>query len=238
MSPNVLRDLLRDYIHALVGRYRGQIAHWDVVNEAICDTEPDGVMPGLRSGKNSVWERTLGPDYLRLAFEWAHEADPDARLFYNDYEIEATCPKSDAVYALLQNLLARGAPVHGIGFQGHLVGGWRAEKSHTANLSRFLDLGLEWLVTEADVRVPLENGRASETQLAEQAAGYADLARLCVTVPHCRGLFLWGFTDAHSWIPGFRPGWGAALPFDEAYRAKPAYDALRDALAGSQSVAP
>jgi endo-1,4-beta-xylanase len=225
-APDEVRDLLRAYIHAFVGRYRGLIAMWDVVNEAITD----GPTPELRP--DSFWFRALGPDYLRLAFEWAHEADPDARLYYNDYEIEGLVPKSDAVYALVRRLQSEGAPIHGVGFQGHLLGGWRATDAHRANVRRFADLGLEWQVTEADIRMQLDGEPPTEAQLADQAAGYADLARLCLDDPNCRGLVVWGFTDAHSWIPGFRPGWGAALPFDEAYRPKPAYHALHAALGG------
>ncbi len=224
-----LRGLLRDYIHAIVGRYKGRIAHWDVVNEAISDPGEDGSAPVLR--EESIWHRALGPDYLRQAFEWAHEADPAARLYYNDYEIEATGPKSDAVYALLQRLIADGVPIHGIGFQGHLLNGWQADETQRENIRRFTDLGLEWAITEADIRMQLDGAAPTDEQLATQAAGYEDLTRLCLTEPNCRGLIFWGFTDAHSWIPGFRKGWGAALPFDESYRPKPAYRAIQAALA-------
>jgi endo-1,4-beta-xylanase len=228
VPPDELRDLLRDYIHAVVGRYKGRIAHWDVVNEAVRDPGPDGATPGLR--EESVWHRALGPDYLPLAFRWAHEADPDARLYYNDYEIEAAGPKSDAVYALLRGLVAEGVPVHGVGFQGHLLNGWRATDAHRANIRRFVALGLEWAVTEADIRMQLDGNPPTPEQLTDQAQGYKDLTRLCVTEPNCRGLIFWGFTDAHSWIPGFRKGWGAALPLDEDYRPKPAYHAVCEAL--------
>ncbi len=226
--PEELLHLLRDYIHAIVGRYRSRVAHWDVVNEAIHDPEPDRDPPGLR--EESVWHRALGQKYLRLAFEWAHEADPAARLYYNDYEIEALGPKSDAVYTMIRGLLADGAPIHGIGFQGHFINGWRATEEHRANIRRFVDLGLEWAVTEADIRVPLDGKAPTEDQLMVQAAGFEDLTHLCLTEPSCRALIFWGFTDAHSWIPGFRKGWGAALPLDEAYRPKPAYHAIHDAL--------
>lgn len=224
-----VRTLLREYIHAFVGRYRGQVAMWDVVNEAVEDPGPEGAAPGLRE-EESFWHRMLGPDYLRLAFAWAHDADPAARLYYNDYEIENLGPKSDAVYALLRDLLAQGAPVHGIGFQGHLVNGWRATDGHRANIRRFARLGLDWQITECDVRMVLNGQPATPEALAAQADAYGDLIRLCRTEPGCRGFVTWGFTDAHSWIPGFRPGQGAALPLDEQYRPKPAYDAMVAAL--------
>ena len=228
LSEADLRGLLRDYIHAIVGRYKGRIAHWDVVNEAISDPGDDGSAPALRP--ESLWHRALGPDYLGLAFGWAHEADGDARLYYNDYEIEATGPKSNAVYALLSGLIADGSPIHGIGYQGHFINGWRAEETHRTNLRRFTDLGLEWAVTEADIRMELNGTPPTDEQLVTQAEGYEDLTRLCVTEPNCMALIFWGFTDAHSWIPGFRKGWGAALPLDDAYRPKPAYRAIQAAL--------
>lgn len=230
-APEELRGLLRDYIHALVGRYRGRIAHWDVVNEAIHDPAPEGAIPGLR--EESIWHHTLGVDYLRLAFQWAHEADPNARLYYNDYETEALGPKSDAVYALLRSLNAEGTPIHGVGFQGHLINGWRLSEAHRANVRRFVDLGLEWAITEADIRMQLDGVPPTAEQLADQAEGYAGLCNLCLTEPRCAGLIFWGFTDAHSWIPGFRKGWGASLPLDETYRPKPAYHAVYDALAAA-----
>lgn len=230
-SADEAADLLREYIHTLVGRYRGRVAHWDVVNEAITDPDGPGGASVLRA--DSPWHRALGPDYIRRAFSWAHEADPDARLYYNDYEIEALGPKSDAVYALLSSLVADGAPVHGIGYQGHLLNGWRATEAHRANLRRFAHLGLEWALTEVDVRMQLDGSAPTDAQLADQAAAYADVTDLCFTVPGCRGLVFWGFTDAHSWIPGFRKGWGASLPFDADYRPKPALRAVREALAAA-----
>lgn len=225
-----LSGLLRKYIHTMVARYKGRIAQWDVVNEAIHDPDPEGATPGLR--EESVWHRALGPDYLAQAFRWAHEADPDARLYYNDYEIEDLGPKSDAVYTLLRDLLAQGVPLHGIGFQGHLLNGWRVTEAHRANVRRFTELGLEWAVTEVDIRMRLDGAPPTPEQLADQAEGYEELTRLCVTDPQCRALIFWGFTDRYSWIPGFRKGWGASLPMDEEYLPKPAYHAVCKALTG------
>lgn len=224
----ILCDLLRDYIHTLVGRYRGRVAHWDVVNEVVTDPDRDSGQVLLRA--DSPWMRALGPDYLSQAFTWAHEADPNARLYYNDYEIEGLGPKSDAAYQLLQDLLSAGVPVHGIGYQGHLLNGWRATDTVRANIRRFADLGLEWAVTEADIRMQLDGNPPSPEQLVIQADGFRDLTHLCRSIPGCRALVFWGFTDAHSWISGFRKGWGAALPLDNHYLPKPAYHAVSEAL--------
>ena len=223
-SSEALRELLQAYVTAVVRRYRGVITVWDVINEAV----EDGETPGLRP--ESFWYRKLGPDYIAPLFHWAQAADPSARLYYNDYEAEAIGPKSDAIYRLVQDLLARGVPIHGVGLQGHLENGWRLEETHRANVRRLAALGLEWQITEADVRMPLNGAPPTESALAAQADAYRDLLELCLTEPGCQGFVTWGVTDAYSWIPGFRPGWGASLLLDEDFRPKPAYFAIAEAL--------
>ena len=222
-----IRRMMAAYVAAFVGRYRGVVAAWDVINEAISD---DGPSPWLRT--DSFWYRTLGPDYVADMFRWAHEADPAVPLYYNDYEAEDLCPKSDAIYRLLRELRGRGAPVHGIGLQGHLLNGWRVGAGHRENIRRFVSLGLDWQITEADVRMELNGQRPSEADLAAQADAYRDLIELCLTQPGCTGFLAWGFTDGYSWIPGFRQGWGAALPLDEHFQPKPAYAAIAELLGG------
>ncbi len=112
-----LRELLHQHIMIEVTRYRGKIWQWDVANEFFLDSDPSGIDP------NNFWIAALGPDIIPQAFRWAHEADPGALLFYNDYNIageDGTNAKSDAVYAWLQEQLAAGVPIMGIGNQGHL----------------------------------------------------------------------------------------------------------------------
>lgn len=218
-SPHDIREMLRAYIHAFVGRYRGRIGQWDVVNEAIGEDET-----GLR--QDSFWYEALGPDYVSQAFTWASEADPDARLYYNDYGAEDMGPKADEVYTLIRRLHDQGTPIHGVGLQCHFENGWRVTDDYRSNIRRLEELGLDWQVTECDIRMALNGAEPTAEQLAEQASGYADLVGLCLAGARCRGLLIWGFTDRHSWIPGFRPGWGAALPFDADYHPKPAYEAL------------
>src|SRR4051812_2136136 len=106
-----LRDILRQHIRTEAGHFRGRLWAWDVVNEAFND---DG------TPRDTLWLRVLGPDYIADAFRWAHQADPKAVLFYNDYNIEGLNPKSDAVHALLSRLRREGVPVQGVGLQGHL----------------------------------------------------------------------------------------------------------------------
>jgi len=214
-----LLAILRAHITTVVGRYRGQIAAWDVVNEALGN---DG------SWRDTIWHKTIGPEYVDLAFRWAHEADPQARLFYNDYGCEGLGRKSDAVYALVKGLRQRGVPIDGVGLQMHVRTDASPESAEAAaNLQRLAALGLEVHITEMDVRI---NGVVTEEKLARQASIYKDMLRVCIAAENCRAFVLWGFTDRHSWIPQYFRGWGSALPFDEAYRPKPAYRALMEAL--------
>jgi endo-1,4-beta-xylanase len=211
--------LLREHIATVAGRYAGNVAAWDVVNEAVAD---DGTL------HRTVWLDRIGPDYLAIAFQAAAEADPQARLLYNDYGAEAGNAKSDAIFDLLARLVRAGAPVHGVGFQCHLTTGGLDLGSFARNLQRFAGLGLALYVTEMDVRLPLP---ASEEALAAQAALYRGVLEACLDQPAFRGFQTWGFTDKHSWIAGRFPGHGAALLFDERYRPKPAYAALHTCLA-------
>ena len=224
-SPHNVRDMLRAYIQTFVERYRSRISQWDVVNEAVADGET-----GLR--QDSFWYEILGPDYIGQAFIWAGEADPDVRLYYNDYGAEDMGPKANQVYTLARRLHDQGVPLHGVGLQCHFESGWRVTDDHRANIRRLEELGLDWQVTECDIRMPLSEAGPTAEQLAEQASGYADLIGLCLAEARCRGFLVWGFTDRHSWIPGFRPGWGAALPFDADYHPKPACEAIAMTLWG------
>jgi len=211
-------DLVREHIQTVMRRYRGRIAVWDVVNEAI---EDDGI-------RDSFFLHALGPDYLATVFHWAHEADPDARLFYNDYEADAINAKSDAIYALIKDLLQRGVPIHGVGLQMHLCL-WAPPKAKSVakNIRRFNDLGLEVHITEMDVRM---KEPATEENLRAQARIYRDMIEVCLDAAQCTALVTWGVTDRYSWVPDAFQGEGAALLFDNDGLPKPAYHALRETL--------
>ncbi|GGN30798.1 endo-1,4-beta-xylanase [Streptomyces fuscichromogenes] len=213
-----LRAVLKKHIQTEVRHYRGKVYSWDVVNEAFNE---DG------SYRETLWYKTLGPGYIADALRWAHQADPHARLYLNDYNIEGLGAKSDAYYALAQQLRAAGVPLDGIGFQAHLALQYGYPSTLEDNLRRFSRLGLDTALTEVDVRMQLP---ATDEKLAEQAAWYADLTKACLAVRHCVGITVWDWTDKYSWIPAFFPGEGAALPWDETFAPKPAYFALRTAL--------
>ncbi|MEU6593871.1 endo-1,4-beta-xylanase [Streptomyces sp. NPDC046881] len=217
-TASELRAVLKKHITTEVRHYRGKVYSWDVVNEAFNE---DG------SYRDTLWYRTLGPGYIADALRWAHQADPHARLYLNDYNIEATGPKSDAYHRLAKDLLARGVPLDGIGFQAHLALQYGYPSTLEDNLRRFSRVGLDTALTEVDVRMQLP---ATGEKLAEQATWYRDLTAACLAVRHCVGVTIWDYTDKYSWIPAVFPGEGAALPWDEELRPKPAYQALREAL--------
>ncbi len=209
--------ILREHIMTVVGRYRGRIAAWDVVNEAI---DEDGSL------RDSIWLRTIGPEYIDYAFQWAREADPDALLFYNDYDTEGLGPKSDAVYALVEGLVQRGIPIDGVGLQMHIaIDEPPAISDIQQNMDRLAALGLQVQITEMDVQI--QGSSASEQErLSAQAQLYADVADLCVNHPACDTLVTWGFTDRYTWIPEFTGNPDMPLLFDADYEPKPAYYAL------------
>lgn len=209
-----LISLLEDHIATVVGRYRGRIAQWDVVNEAWTPI-------GLRLNP-SPWSTGIGADYLEIAFRAAHAADPDAQLFYNDYGIEVAGAKADHVYAMVADFVARGVPIHGVGLQMHVTSYFDVAQLE-AQMARYEALGVKVGITEMDVRLPVP---PTPADLDRQAGVYERAASACGRSPICDTLVLWGFTDRYSWVPSFYPGTGAALPFDEDYAEKPAYDGL------------
>lgn len=220
MSAGAATALLRSHVTTVVAHYRGTVAQWDVVNEAVDDRgrlRPD------------VWARALGPAYVADAFRWARAADPSAALFYNDYGIETPGPKADAVYRMLAGLRAAGVPVDGVGFELHVTGVADFDPGALrAEMARFAALGLQTAVTEMDVRM---RAPATAGKLAVQASDYAAALAVCRAAPSCHTFVTWGFTDADSWIPGTFPGYGSALPFDSRLRPKPAALALQRELA-------
>jgi endo-1,4-beta-xylanase len=218
-TPAELRDILRRHIFEEAGHFRGRIYAWDVVNEAFNE---DGTL------RQTIWLNALGPGYIADAFRWAHQADPHAKLYYNDFNLESIGPKSDAALALVKQLQAQHVPIDGVGFQGHLSIEFPYPDTFGANLQRFAAAGVDVAITEGDVRMVLP---VTPEKLATQATYFGNMMRGCVAVRRCVSFTLWGFTDKYSWVPGFFAGEGAATPLDESFQPKPAYFALRDALA-------
>jgi endo-1,4-beta-xylanase len=213
-----LKDLMVAHIATEMGRYAGEIYAWDVVNEAFTD---DG------SWRNSIWHEAMGPDFVATAFRAARAADPNAKLYINDYNVETSGPKMRALYDLVASLKRDGVPIDGVGLQSHFIAG-RAPADLQEVMEQFAALGVDVAITEFDLRIPLP---ADGPSLAEQASDYAAVVSACRAVPRCVGVTTWGITDDHSWIPSFFSGYGAALPFDERYQPKPAVKAMLDAWA-------
>jgi endo-1,4-beta-xylanase len=225
-TPEVWNDVLHDHIATVVGRYQGRVHVWDVVNEAIGDGGPGDL-------RDTLWVRGVGPDYIDKAFRWAHEADPDALLFYNDYGAEGMGGKSQQVYDLVAGMLERGVPIHGVGLQMHLTLGEIPDPDQVrANIERLGALGLQVHITEMDLRLPTD---PSPRLYERQAEVYRELSTVCLEAENCTAFVMWGFTDRYSWIPQFFPGMGEGLIFDDRYRRKPAYEALREALAPGET---
>jgi endo-1,4-beta-xylanase len=225
-TPQQQAGILQRHIQTVMMHYASKVYAWDVVNEAFND---DGTMrstlwydkPGIGAGQ--------GTKYIEQVFRWARDADPNAKLFYNDYDAEPINKKSDAIYEMARDFKKRGVPLDGIGFQTHVSLQFDDPgklASYARNLERFAKLGLELHITELDIRV----SDRTDSSLAAQARLYGEITTLCVEQPACKVLQTWGFTDKHSWVPQFYKGMGWALPWDSDYQKKPAYEAIHSAL--------
>lgn len=224
-TPAQLGRLLDDHIALEVGRYKGRLAAWDVVNEPFNE---DGTY------RQTLWYNGLGTGYIAQALTAARAADPAARLYINDYNVEGVNAKSTALYNLVKSLKEQGVPIDGVGLQAHLIVG-QVPATLQQNIQRFADLGVDVAITELDIRMTLPSDSAKLTQ---QAADYKAVVNACVAVARCVGATVWGFTDSDSWIPSTFPGQGAATPYDENYAPKPAYHAIAEALGGTTTPPP
>ncbi|MGL1892496.1 MAG: endo-1,4-beta-xylanase [Spirochaetaceae bacterium] len=222
-SQNYTKDellvILENHIKTVVSRYKGKIKVWDVVNEAI-----DG--SGYR---DSIWYKVIGPEYIELAFKWAHEADPDAELIYNDYGIGTVSQKSDLVFDMLNRLRDSGVPITGVGFQQHIDMTYNYDfESLYNNMDRFIKSGYSVAFTEIDIRY---KGDVTDKQQDKQARVYKKLMEVMLSFENSNAFTVWGISDAHSWIPGFFTGYDNALLFDKEYGSKPSVISLTETLA-------
>ncbi len=240
-SRELMIERMRDHIHAVVGRYKGRVKGWDVVNEAI---EDDGSM------RKSKWFQQVGGDFIALAFKFAHEADPDAELYYNDYSM-ASPGKREAVVRLVRDLKARGLRIDGVGMQSHLSLVYPDLGEYEASLAAFAAEGVKVCITELDVSVlpsawgqsadisatheggekfnPWKDGNLPAEMQAKLATRYCEL--FDIYLRHAEDVdrvTFWGLNDAQSWLNNFpvRGRTDYPLLFDRAGRPKPCYDAL------------
>ena len=234
-SNDQVKAILKKHIQDEAGRYKGRIWQWDVVNEAFND---DG------TPRQDIWYKAWGnsTDYIADAFRWAHQADPSAQLFYNDYNIEYSSPKVDAVYALVKQMKAQGVPISGVGFQTHLSTQYGFPNLQD-QLQRFADLGLNVAETEVDVRTSVKPVSPATTPAtytdvpvdtlhqSAQEAYWDQSLKACLAVQRCISYTVWGVADSNSWIPGVFPGEGAALLYDDALNPKRQYTVVQQDLA-------
>jgi endo-1,4-beta-xylanase len=227
--------LFTTHIQTVVGRYKGRIHSWDVVNEAINPSDRNSL--GLR---NSLWLQNIGEDYVDLAFRTAAKADPAAILTYNDYDIETDAPaqeaKREAILAMLRRLVKKGVPVQALGVQAHLrtnegIPTWNGLNKFLLEIEK---LNLQVFVTELDV-----DDQFMPADIAERDRQVADIYRSFLEnfLRHnsVKVVLTWCLSDRDSWLQSFRPRKDGLpqrpLPFDAQLDTKPAFFALRDSLA-------
>jgi endo-1,4-beta-xylanase len=230
-SPSEVRQILTDHIQTVVGHYKGRVAEWDVVNEPLKD-KGYNTDKGLRSA--NPWFQSMGEEYIDVAFREAHAADGDAILYLNEYGIEEPGEKFDALYALVKRLLARGVPIHGIGFQMHedmdagkYIG---SEPSLVAvNMKKIVDLGLEVRISEMDVNM---NAKPTPRHLNEQARAFGEMVAMSIKQDGLKSFGQWGVTDRYSSLaPMFEYfQLGNGLLFDADYQPKPAYHKIKQVM--------
>ncbi|MDQ8005338.1 MAG: endo-1,4-beta-xylanase [Pedobacter sp.] len=220
-------NLMKTHIQTVMSRYKGKVASWDVVNEAIANEGG-----GYRT--ESIWYQKLGPEFIEKAFIYAHQADPDALLFYNDYGHEYGPTKRTAILNLVSNLRAKGVPIHGIGMQFHT----RYTQSNTnlaAAINTAAATGLQVHIAELDIALNPDGIQdlTYSSGLAEQhKAKYEFIVRTYNAIPKNQqfGITTWNVGDSDSWIPSEykRPDW--PLPFDNNYQRKAAYQGILDGV--------
>jgi endo-1,4-beta-xylanase len=213
-----LRGIVADHINRVVGRYRGRIVQWDVVNEPYAN---DGTL------RNTIF-RKIGTRYMDEAFAAARAADPAAKLFLNEIDIEVPGVKADAVFNAVAGMRSRGVPIDGVGIQMHSDLLRHPQQQLAAQMARYAAIGVEVAITELDVRLPVP---VTAQTVQQQAQAYREILSICRAAPNCKTFVLWGFTDRYSWIPSAYPGYGSATPLDQNYGKKPAYDALNKVFA-------
>lgn len=247
VSRDTLLERMKNHIFTVAGRYKGKIQGWDVVNEAVND---DGTM------RNSPWMKIIGDDYIEKAFRWANEADPDAELYYNDYNMWHE-GKRDAVVRLIKDLQEKGVKIDGIGLQGHWGLNYPPINELEAALKAYSQLGVKLMITELDMEMlpsPQTNTGAEISQNFElqeklnpypdalpdsmqikQANRYAEFFKLFGKYKdNITRVTFWGIQDGQSW----RNNWPVRgrtdypLLFDRNYQPKPAVDAIIKAVTG------
>jgi endo-1,4-beta-xylanase len=225
LPTSQVQAAMETHITTEVNAYKGECYAWDVVNEPFNDD-------ATATPRADVFFNAMGIGYIADALKTAHAADPNAKLYINDYNIEGMNAKSNAMFSLAQSLLAQGAPLNGIGFESHFIEG-QNPTGIQANLQRFANLGLDVAITELDDR--FTSLPPSAAGLQQQATDFATTVKACLAVTRCVGVTQWAIGDADSWVPGAFSGQGAATMFDQNYNPKPAFTAVQNAIGGGST---
>lgn len=217
--------MLENHIKTIVTHFKGKVTSWDVVNEAF---NADGTL------RNTIWLQNLGASYIEKAFRYAHEADPDALLFYNDFGLEYNPNKRKAAIKLLNNLRARGVQVNGIGLQTHISTQYPEAMQIAQALKDVANNGYKVHISEIDISI---NPQAQpitdkEKQFQRQAFLMAEIVNHYKQLPPQLqyGITIWGIADSDSWIPSFFNREDYPLLYDDNYKPKPMYCKLKEAL--------
>ena len=216
--------IMKNHITNVMRHYKGKVHEWDVVNECLDDnqssvrTNPEG----YEIKKNCVWQQAIGDDYVDSAFVYAHQADPDAELYLNDYGVEFQGKaKSAAFYNLAIRMKKAGIPIDGVGLQCHFSIGDVDSLRLDQTVGRFEEAGLKCIITELDMGIP----DTSDANLEEQARSYRVITDIMLNHDNCPSMVIWGLKDNNSWRESSNP-----LLFTAQLDKKPAYYAIRSAL--------
>lgn len=241
ISRDALIARMRKHIFTVVGRYKGKIGGWDVVNEALNE---DGTL------RKSDWEKIIGDDYLIDAYKFAHEADPKMQLYYNDYSLE-NAPKRNGAIALIKKLQAAGIPIYAVGLQGHYKMDWPTTNQLDETIKDFSRLGIKVMISELDIDLlppathsmgadvsmnfalqaklnPYTNGLPASVQ-KKLAQRYSDLFKTFVANRNeITRVTFWGVTDGDSWLNNWPVRGRKSYPllFDRDCKPKPAFEAV------------
>jgi len=223
----LLLKKMKEHIHTVTGRYKGKVYCWDVVNEAVEDTSSIYL-------RKSKWLEMVGEDFIERAFEYAHDSDPDAVLFYNDYN-ECKAEKCEKIYRLVKSLNEKDIPVHGIGMQGHWsIYGPTLDEIKRA-VEKYASLGVKLQVTELDVSLYEPDYKGMELKaplpelLAKQEEYYGRIFELFREYKSVfTGITFWGAADDVTWLNNFptkgRKNW--PLLFDDEHKPKAAFSSV------------
>ncbi len=230
VTKEVLLQRLKDHITTVVNRYKGRLYAWDVVNEAISDKRDEYLRP-------SEWEKICGEDYIAAAFRYAHEADPNAVLFYNDYN-EISSVKREKIYRLVKGLKDAGVPINGVGLQAHWAVNEPSRGQLDSTIKRFTDLGLKVQITELDISVYTKEHDARERRPEDDNTAFstereqAQLEKYKMSFELFRkyrknlsGVTFWNISDRYSWLDNFpvKNREDYPLLFDQKGQPKKAY---------------